>query len=289
MTVTAPAIRYHGSKFRLAAWVMKFFPPHKVYVEPYGGAAGVLLQKSRSYSEVYNDLDGEIVNFFTVLRDPELRSTLIEKLELTPFARDEFERAWQKHSDPVEQARRTAIRAHMGFGSGGATKGSTGFRIDCHRAYGTAMHLWAEYPPAIESAGRRFAGVLIENRPAAQVIENHDSIETLFFLDPPYMLETRNAKKDGVYRYEMSIDDRVELLTRARNIKGMAIVCGYDHALYHDHLQGWEFRSKPSRISSGRGTAVKNECIWINRQCWDRLSGDLFSGSETRSCAQKES
>lgn len=279
MNVTAPAIRYHGSKFRLAAWILKYLPPHKVYAEPFGGAAGVLLQKPRSYSEVYNDLDGDIVNFFFVLRDPELRKQLLEKIELTPFARAEFEEAWIQTNDPVERARRTAIRAHMGFGSGGATKGSTGFRVDCHRAYGTAMHLWTEYPEAIESAGRRFNGVLIENRPALQVIDNHDSIETLFFLDPPYLLETRNAKIDGVYRHEMSPEEHENLLARARSIKGMVILCGYDHKLYHENLPGWIFRSRPSRISSGRGTAIKNECIWINAQCWEKLNGDLFSGS----------
>lgn len=70
MTAQRPALRYHGGKFRLAPWLLQFFPPHGCYVEPFGGAAGVLLRKPRVYAEVYNDLDGDIVNFFRVLRRP---------------------------------------------------------------------------------------------------------------------------------------------------------------------------------------------------------------------------
>lgn len=171
MTLNSPALRYHGGKFRLAPWIMQFFPAHKTYVEPFGGAAGVLIQKNRSYAEVYNDLDGDIVNFFRVLRDREMRTQLEEAVALTPYARGEFETAWEPTDCPIERARRTAIRAQMGFGSAGATKGITGFRIDTRRAYGTAQHLWAEYPAAIAAVGERFSSVLIENRPAIEVMQ----------------------------------------------------------------------------------------------------------------------
>lgn len=101
MTVTRPALRYHGGKFRLAPWLMQFFPPHGCYVEPFGGAAGVLLRKPRVYAEVYNDLDAEVVNFFRVLRDPVLRKDLIHACRLTPYARDEFDLAYEPIDDPL--------------------------------------------------------------------------------------------------------------------------------------------------------------------------------------------
>lgn len=281
--IVSPALRYHGGKFRLAPWIMRFFPPHKTYVEPFGGAAGVLIQKNRSYAEVYNDLDGDIVNFFRVLRDREMRTQLEEAISLTPYARSEFETAWEPTECPIEKARRTAIRAQMGFGSAGATKVITGFRIDTKRAYGTAQHLWNEYPAAIAAVGERFASVLIENRPAIEVMQQHDSAETLHFVDPPYVLGTRvlQANGRGYYRHEMSDDDHVDLLAFLLELDGMVVLSGYASGLYQDLLNGWESHTTKSRISAGRGTALRDEVVWINQACSIALhrgvSGGLFA------------
>lgn len=278
--VTGPALRYHGGKFRLAPWIMQFFAPHTTYVEPFGGAAGVLLQKQRSYAEVYNDLDGDIVNFFRVLRVPDLRRQLLELVSLTPYARADFDEAWEETNDPVERARRTAIRAQMGFGSAGATKGATGFRIDTRRAYGTAQHLWAEYPQAIAAVGQRFQGVLIENRPAIEVMQQHDRNDTLHFVDPPYVLSTRvlQANGKGYYRHEMTDADHLALLQVLLELEGMVVVSGYDSELYNDMLTGWETFQTKSRISAGRGTALRTEVVWINPACSDAMNsrGGLF-------------
>ncbi|MCE5180496.1 MAG: DNA adenine methylase [Betaproteobacteria bacterium] len=276
-----PALRYHGSKFRLAPWVMKHFPPHTCYVEPFGGAAGVLLQKPRSYSEVYNDLDDEVASFFRVLRDPEQRAVLIRQIVLTPYARDEFNLAWEPVDDPIERARRLCIRAQMGFGSAGATKGITGFRIDTKRAYGTAQHLWLEYPDAIRAAGERMSGVLIENRPALDVMAAHDAPGTLHFVDPPYVLSTRvlQGSGRGYYRHEMTDSDHADLLVALRGLSGMVVVTGYDNDIYRSMLKGWASRSTSARISASRGTALRTEVLWMNEACVNALGserGDLF-------------
>lgn len=282
MNVIAPALRYHGAKFRLAGWIQQFFPPHRCYVEPFGGAAGVLLQKPRAYAEVYNDLDGDIVNFFQVLRDPVLRSRLLEQCTLTPYARDEFLLAWEPAEDPVERARRLAIRAQMGFGSAGASKGITGFRIDTKRAYGTAQQLWAEYPAAIAVAGERFTGVLVENRPAIEVMRQHDGADTLHFVDPPYMHETRvlDAGKAGYYRHEMTDAQHAELLGVLLELEGRVVVSGYASDLYRDMLEGWEQFETKARISACRGTALRTECVWLNPACSAALEQreGLFAG-----------
>ncbi len=271
--VTSPALRYHGGKFRLAPWIMQFFPKHQTYVEPFGGAAGVLLQKPRSYAEVYNDLDGEIVNFFRVLRAPETRRQLVELVSLTPYARAEYEEAWEETDDPIERARRVAIRAQMGFGSAGATKGATGFRVDTKRAYGTAQHLWTEYPEAIATAGQRFQGVLVENRPAVDIMRQHDSSDTLHFVDPPYVLSTRVLKANGkgYYRHEMTDSDHLDLLRVLLELEGMVVISGYDSELYRDSLYGWEKFQTKSRIAAVRGTALRTETVWINPACSDAL------------------
>lgn len=260
--ITKPVMRYHGAKFRLAPWIMSFFPEHHTYVEPFGGAAGVLLQKMRSQSEVYNDLDGDVSNVFTVLRDEKKSARLQRLLLLTPYSRHEFDNAYTFTSDSIERARRTIIRAHMGFGGGGLRKHKTGFRLDSVRKYGTAAQLWAEYPEQISIFCQRLRGVLIENRPALKVIENHDREDSLFFIDPPYPLETRTGGER--YRCEMTDADHEELLAGLVKAQGMVVLSGYDNDLYNDILHGWEKHSTLARIAASRGCGIRTENVWLN-------------------------
>ncbi|MBW7903815.1 MAG: DNA adenine methylase [Rhodocyclaceae bacterium] len=285
MTPTTPVIRYHGGKFRLAPWVMRHFPPHRIYVEPFGGAAGVLIQKPRAFSEVYNDLDDEMTNLFRVMQDPDQRGRLVELLVFTPYARAEFERAWEPAEEPVERARRLVIRAQMGFGSAGATKGTTGFRIDAKREYETAQHSWAKYPDNLAAVGRRLAGVLIENCPAIKILRNHDTPDTLFYVDPPYVHETRVriTSKDSPrgYRHEMDLDDHAALLAALQAVQGMVVLSGYPHPLYDDALRGWARRTTKARISGAKGTTLRDEVLWLNPACCAALQGGgLFSITE---------
>jgi DNA adenine methylase len=267
--VKRPVLRYHGGKFRLAPWVISHFPPHRCYVEPYGGAAGVLVQKDRAYAEVYNDLDGDIVNLFRVLREPGQCARLIQLLQLTPYAREEFDNAYEPTDEPIERARRTFIRAEMGFGSAGATKGNTGFRIDTRRKYGTAQDLWARFPELLAQVCERLTGVMVENRPALSIIEQHDAPDTLFYVDPPYLLSTRysGAKHGRYYECEMNNGDHFKLLEVLRDVQGMVVLSGYPSSEYDDALQGWSKASTEARISSRLGTALRTECLWINPSC----------------------
>lgn len=264
-----PVLRYHGGKFRLAPWVIKHFPPHRCYVEPFGGAAGVLVQKDRAYAEVYNDLDGDIVNLFRVLREPGQCVRLIDMLLLTPYARDEFEAAYELADDPIERARRTLVRAEMGFGSAGATKGRTGFRIDTRRKYGTAQGLWAKFPESLALVCDRLRGVMIENRPAIDIIRQHDAADVLFYVDPPYMMSTRyvGARHGRYYDCEMTAPDHVELLELLRSVDGMVVLSGYSTPEYSEALQGWALATTEARISGARGTSLRTECLWLNPAC----------------------
>lgn len=263
-----PVLRYHGSKYRLATWVMSFFPEHTTYVEPFGGAAGVLMQKAPSESEVYNDLDNDIVNVFKVLRDQDQATELARLLTLTPYSRAEFELAYTDAPEsPVERARQTIIRAQMGFGSAGATKGKTGFRQDSARKYGTAAQLWAEYPKSIQQFCQRLQGVLIENRPAIDLISGHDRPDTLFYVDPPYVLDTRVSDGNRFYRHEMSDDDHIQLIETLKTAAGLVVLSGYSSDLYQDLLPDWDCYSTTSRISAGRGTGTRTECVWLNPAC----------------------
>ncbi|MFD2755703.1 DNA adenine methylase [Comamonas terrae] len=279
-TITRPALRYHGGKFRLAPWVMQFFPKHHRYVEPFGGAAGVLLRKERSYAEVYNDLDSDIANFFRVLRDEGLRSRLIEACQLTPYARNEWQLAYEPTDEPVERARRTAVRAAMGFGSAGATKESGGFRIDTARAFSTAMHNWATYPACLGAIGARFEAVLIENRPAIDVMRQHDAPDTLHFVDPPYLPETRQLGGNRYYRHELNKEQHAELLEALRGLQGFVVLSGYPSPLYLDSLADWTMHTTQARIAAHRGTGMRTEAVWLNPACSRALHsapGSLFT------------
>jgi DNA adenine methylase len=273
-----PLMRYHGGKFRLAPWVMGFFPPHDTYVEPFGGAASVLLQKPRSASEVYNDLDGDIVNVFRVLQRPDQSAELKRLLAVTPYARDEFNLAYEPADDPVERARRTLIRAQMGFGSAGASKGKTGFRVDSGRKYATSMQLWANYHQQIPLFEARLSGVLLENKPAVDVISNHDRADTLFYVDPPYVHSTRaRAGADRCYRHEMTDDDHAALIDSLLAVKGLVVLSGYDNPIYNDLLTNWARYQTQARMSSGRGTGIRTEAVWLNPACAERQRQQGFN------------
>ena len=264
-TIKHPAIRYHGGKFRLASWIIGYFPEHRCYVEPFGGGASVLLKKEPSEAEVYNDLDGDVVNLFRVLRNKETAQQLIDACALTPYSRDEFNCAYEDSDNRVEQARRLVVRAAMGFGSAGATKGRTGFRLDTKRNSATAQRIWARQPDNLAAVASRFAGVLIENRSAIQCMRDHDTTSTLHFVDPPYVHETRvEAAKNSAYRFEMTNEEHVELLNALKELSGAVIVCGYNSDLYNNALTGWKRVTRTTAANGFAGSVQRTECLWLN-------------------------
>lgn len=262
-SINHPVIRYHGGKFRLASWIIPKMPEHVCYVEPFGGAAGVLLQKPRSYAEVYNDLDGEVVNLFRVLRDSEMNQRLQDACMLTPYSRDEFCAACEATDEPIERARRMVVRASMGFGSAAGIGGNSGFRSDSKRKYATAAHLWERYPENLAAVCQRLQGVIIENKDALAVMRAHDAETTLHYIDPPYVPDTR-VQGNRYYSHEMTVEGHEQLLAVARTMTGMVMISGYDSDVYNDMLAGWQKMEKSSRISAGRGTKIRTECMWLN-------------------------
>lgn len=254
-----PILRYFGGKWILAPWIISEFPAHRVYCEPFGGAASVLMRKPRSYAEVYNDLDGEIVNVFRVLQGKETAAELERVIRLTPFARDEFDQAYAPSEDPVTRARAMIIRAFMGFGSDGhnADSGKTGFRANSNRSGTTPAHDWANWPNQISRFHERLAGVCIENRDAKEVMAQQDSLTTLHFVDPPYVHATRGAKHG--YRFEMSNEEHEQLLRFLRDLEGMVMLAGYRNEVY-DGL-GWQSIEREAHADGARD---RIEVLWLN-------------------------
>lgn len=267
MTPTRPVMRYHGGKWILAQWIIDHLPPHRIYVEPYGGAASVLLRKPPAFATVYNDLDGDVVNVFRVLRDRAAAADLERLLRLTPWARVEFDGSYEPSADPVEQARRTLVRSFMGFGTSSRRPRRTGFRAAAYRDTATGAGDWAGYPDIIQAFTESLAGVCLECRPAHEVIAQQDGPETLFYVDPPYPASTRSSIAGRVargesYAHEMSDDDHRRLAEDLHNIEGMAVLSGYPCDLYDRELYpDWHRVERPSLADGGR---ARTEVLWIS-------------------------
>lgn len=276
MNLAHPLIRYHGGKFRLAEWIISHFPAHTTYVEPFGGGASVLLAKAPSRSEVYNDLDDDVVNLFRVLRDSARAEQLIAAIEMSPYSRTEFLDAYELTDDVVERARRLIVRAQMGFGSAGATKGRTGFRLDTARNGSDIVTIWNRYPAVIAQAAERFKSVIVENRDALQIIKDHDRADTLFFIDPPYVHDTR-ATGGKAYRHEMTNQQHEDLLNLLLASQSKIILCGYPHPIYDDALSNWQRITCQSRAAGQSGSVMRTEVLWINPAA--DSTHDLFGGA----------
>jgi DNA adenine methylase len=267
--IKRPILRYHGGKFLLAPWIISHFPRHRNYVECFGGAGSVLFRKPRSHSEVYNDKWDTVVNVFKVLRDPEMNRRLQELLELTPYARTEFDQTHEDfdNTDPLELARRTILRSFGGFGSAATSRAyKTGFRAN-NRSNGTNCAVdWNNYPLHLAAFCERLKGVVIENRDYRDIMEQQDSQDTLFFLDPPYVHDTRNVdRKNGTYVHEFADQDHIDMAAVAKELKGMVVICGYDCDLYLDLFRGWHLSRKAALADGAR---PRTECLWLNEAAY---------------------
>lgn len=262
-----PVLRYHGGKWKLAQWIITHMPKHRVYVEPFGGGGSVLMRKPRSYAEVYNDQWQTVVNVFQVLREPAMASCLVQALELTPFARDEFFGAYHADTDDaVERARKTILRSFAGFGSA-ATNGDypTGFRANSKRSGTTPAHDWRNYPDVIPAFVDRLRGVVIENRDALDVITQHDSHGTLFYVDPPYPHETRNMKRgNAAYAVEMVTTDHEKLAGVLHAAAGMVMLSTYECDLYTSLYRDWTV-VRSNAFADGASKRV--ELLYLNPAC----------------------
>ncbi|HEV7674354.1 MAG TPA: DNA adenine methylase [Candidatus Angelobacter sp.] len=285
--ITRPVLRYHGGKWKLAPWIISHFPKHQIYVESFGGGGSVLISKERSYAEIYNDLDLEIVNLFRVVRDQGPK--LIRAIELTPYAREEFNASFRPSCRPLEQARRTVLRSYAGFGGNltritrDLTPQRTGFRdYSKKNRHAIPAQDWRNWPGALPNLIDRLRGVIIENRDAIRIITKHDSPETLHYVDPPYVHTTRRFDGNGHrgHRHELTDDQHRELATLLHSVKGMVIISGYPCDLYDKELYpNWK---RIERQHLADGARKRTEVIWLNQNCVDGLRQMSFPMEETQ-------
>lgn len=268
------AIRYHGGKWMLGPWIISHFPEHRVYVEPFGGGASVLLRKSRAYAEIYSDVNHDVVSFFEVLRNTPL--DLERVVRLTPFAEEEFRLAHFENREKLEQARRLVVRSFMGRGSD-STGRPSGFRSDSNRSGSTPAHDWKRWPDRIDALADRLAGVTIMSRDAIEVIQKFDGPDTLHFIDPPYLDVTRRSV--GAYVNEFATEKEHRALAACvKSAEGMVVLCGYPSSLYDELYEDW---TKFECDAYADGAKPRTECLWLNQAAASALKKNdlpLFEG-----------
>lgn len=277
-TPTRPVLRYHGGKWLLTPWVMQFFPPHSVYVEPFCGAASVLMRKPRAAAELINDLDARVVHVFRILRDPVAAAELRRRLRLTPFARAEFDAAYDQPTDDIDAARKTIVLAFMGHGSDTIGRGyRTGFRSKASDSRALPSNEWAGWPEQVPLFVERLRGVTIEQRDAREIIARLDSPRTLFYLDPPYPFSTRtSARTKHGYRHEMQDDEHRDLARLVRSVLGMVVISGYPCSLYDSELfPDWERHERPHLADGAR---IRTEVVWLSPSCSAALATMRIQG-----------
>lgn len=265
---TRPVFRYPGGKFKQAAWVVSHFPQHKMYCELYGGGGSVLFYKSPTQGMVYNEIDESIVGVFRVLRDEEKAQKLRRAIEFTPYSYKEYLAAYNfdEKDDEIERARKTIFRSFAGIGSDSVFRTAGFCGLKNNETSVTSAQEWARYGPAIENFVARLKNVTIESREAVRVVDLYDSVDTLFYADPPYLPETRSAKK--LYQFEMTIEQHEELAERLNRTKGMVVLSGYYSDLYAKLYKSWTLIKKGATAQDGKRRV---ECLWLSPNIQPRM------------------
>ena len=259
------AFGWYGGKYNHLDWLLPLLPPAHHYCEPFGGSAAVLLNREPSPVETYNDIDGEVVNFFRVLR--EQKEELIEAIGLTPFSREEFYRAITldpNTATPLERARCFFVKARQ-VRTGLAQTASLGRWANCKKTsragMSGAVSRWLGSIEGLPEIADRLLRVQIENRPATDVIRLYDSKDTLFYCDPPYPHEARGDSK--AYGYELTDAEHECLASLLSSVHGKVAVSGYICDLIDALYSGWNRHEAPiKKCHSSKG--LRREALWTN-------------------------
>lgn len=275
------AFGWYGGKYSHLNWLLPLLPETQHYCEPFGGSAAVLLNRKPSNVETYNDLDGELVNFFRVLR--EQKELLIEAIGLTPFSREEFEIAISPLTSEIsdfERARRFFVRARQ-VRTGLAQKASSGRWAHCkltsRAGMAGAVSRWLGSVEGLSEIVQRLLRVQIEHDCAINVIKRYDSEDTLFYCDPPYPHDSRGDSQ--AYAHEMTDEQHKELANVLHNIQGKVAISGYECTLMNELYGDWKVIKAPTKAChSTKG--LRTELLWINYDLNDENKHSLNINSK---------
>lgn len=250
------AFPYYGGKYNSLGFLLPKLPITLRYIEPFGGSMVVLLNRPISTVEVYNDLDGDVVNFFKVLRND--TEKLIDMLQLTPYSNQEFQECKDLSTNSIERARRYFVLAKQSFMSQRKNWATT---LRVRNGWGQMVSRWMGGIDGLYEVADRLMNIMIEYRPALEIIGLYNDPDTLFYLDPPYLHSTRTTKQG--YKHEMTEKDHQELLDEIKESVSLIAISGYNNELYNTQLKDWfRFEDKIKRLAGPRGK--RQEVLWTN-------------------------
>ena len=257
-------LKWHGGKHYLAGRIIERMPEHLHYVEPYFGGGSVLLNKSPvGISEVVNDVHRELTNFWRVLQDEAKFVDLQRIVEATPFSQVEWDEAHEESECPIRRAVNFFIRCRQSR-AGKFDSFATLSRNRTRRKMNEQASSWLGAIDGLSAVAERMKRVVILCNDAVKVIRSQDGENTLFYLDPPYVHETRSTTKD--YDFEMSTEQHTELLETIKGCTGNVLISGYPNPLYDEQLKDWnvldiEIDNKASALKS---KPKMIERLWMN-------------------------
>jgi DNA adenine methylase len=255
-------LKYPGSKWSTAKWIISNFPVEyekMTYLESFFGSGAVFFNKKRSAIETINDLDGNVVNLFKVIREhPEELARLIE---FTPWSREEYSCSYSMSGESLEDARRFLVRMWQAIGA--KSSDITGWRSNIQALNGNVNQWHTKLPEHILKTSLRLKHsksclVQIENQPAAKVIERYARPYVFIYADPPYVRSTRSGR---IYACEMNDTDHVELLDLLKKHPGPVMISGYESELYNNLLEGWHTEKLMAKCEGGQ---ERQEVLWMN-------------------------
>lgn len=246
-------LNYPGGKWTLANKIIPLFPEHTTYLEPFFGSGAVFFNKPISKVETINDLDSRVINFFTVCRDSP--QELAERIYLTPMSREEHRNTRVEVQDPIENARLFLLESWQSIG--GIQKYKTGWRSNIDKL-GGKLHEWNEIGERVLEVAGRLKQAQIENQDAMKLLQRYDREKVFVYVDPPYLLSTRNSK---YYQTELEDDRHVEMLNILKNYKGKVMLSGYENELYNGFLPDWNKEVFTANAESGQ---KRIETVWMN-------------------------
>lgn len=282
-TLIAP-VQWFGGKGNLKGPLLPLIPYSDLYVEPFGGGGSILCARRPSPNEVYNDLNGDLVNLFRVLQEPVSHAKLLFRVQHTLYSLSEYKLARSiiinnAEADNIERAWAFYTCQNQGFAGIGAEGNSWGKVFISNRGMAQTASHWHTRISLFGKWKDRLKNCQIDNKCAIDIIEYWDSPKTVFYLDPPYVLSTR---RDGGYEHECTDDFHSRLVQTILKVKGSVTLSGYNQPLYEPLTEaGWErvdiltacYAAGRTRVSGlqGEGTAkakqARTESIWLNETC----------------------